>query len=117
MARSKGYNKLADFMVVNDYGIFRQFKSTANRDILFLQAEIITLENEYEIIANRNINCSTEDDERHYYNGNWQLLSTSGTREYGSEQWDKALQIRGKLKEYCTTKKSKDNTLAVLIIS
>lgn len=36
------------------------------------------------------------------YDRNWHLLSTSKSRCHDGEQWKKILQIRNKLKEYCT---------------
>jgi hypothetical protein len=98
MEESSGYDKLARFMVNEQYAIFRQFKSTANRDLLFLQAELAHLEEEFAALSGRD---KVVDGEQELYNRNWYLLSTSRLRGCGGEQWDKALQIRMKLREYC----------------
>ncbi|KAH8685797.1 hypothetical protein BGZ60DRAFT_523076 [Tricladium varicosporioides] len=97
MADSNGYHKLARFMAYQQYPIFRKFKIIANRDLLYLQAELIALENEYLEFAKRDRNNKGEFE---FYDSDWYLLSTSQARNCGGEQWQKALQIREKLREY-----------------
>lgn len=95
---SEGYDKFATFMAGKDYPIFRKFKSAAFRDLLYRQAELAALEAEYADISLRNKNM--KGDER-LYDGNWELLSNSGCSSGDGEQWEKALEIRRKLGEYC----------------
>ncbi|KAE8454014.1 hypothetical protein EG329_007790 [Mollisiaceae sp. DMI_Dod_QoI] len=93
MAESTGYHKLSSFMVDENYTIFRQFKILANRDLLFLQAELAQLEDEFAVIQTRDRNSESE--QERMFDRNWPLLKSSN-----SEQLDKALEIRMKLKEY-----------------
>lgn len=98
MSVSTGYDKLAHFMVSEQYAIFRQFKASANRDLLFLQAELVHLEEEFSRIAELDRKAAGEEA---LYDRNWQLLSTSRNRDMGGKQWEIALEIREKLREYC----------------
>lgn len=98
MIEPTGYDKLARFMVNEHYTIFRQFKSSASRDLLFLQAELAHLEEEFVALLERN---KTIEGEQELHDRNWYLLSTAKNRGCGGEQWEKALEIRAKLREYC----------------
>jgi len=98
MKELTGYDKLAQFMIDERYAIFRQFKLSANRDLLYLQAELAHLEEEFFRLSETNKNAEGEQE---LYDRNWQILSTSKTCECGGEQWEKAQQIRTKLREYC----------------
>ena len=102
-----GYHKLSKFMVDEKYAIFRQFKILANRDLLYLQAELAHLEAEFSSLADRDRNTEGEQE---LYDANWYLLSSSKNREQDGEQWEKAMQIRLKLREYCLTLKSASTT-------
>jgi hypothetical protein len=100
MSPPSGYTKLAGLMVDKNYIIFRQFKILAGRDLLFLQAELSKLEKDFTEISERDRrNSETEHD---LYDFDWELLSTSKSRNFGGEQWEKALEIREKLREYCS---------------
>ena len=107
MNESTGYDRLARFMVNDQYAIFRQFKSTANRDLLFLQAELAHLEEEFLNLSKRDRNIEGEQE---LHDRNWYLLSTANYRGCGGEQWEKALQIRSKLREYCL------NSLGIILL-
>lgn len=98
MEQASGYHKLSSYMVDEHYTIFRQFKLLANRDLLYLQAELSQLESELLIIADRDRKSGGEEK---LYDKNWHLLSTSKSRCDKSEQWDQVLLIRRKLAEYC----------------
>ncbi|KAH8685800.1 hypothetical protein BGZ60DRAFT_523079 [Tricladium varicosporioides] len=97
MAKLMGYDKLANFMATSHYTIFRKFRQSAIRDLLYLQAEISELEKEYAESAQRDREAEGA---RALYDGNWHLLSISKSQNLGGVQWDKALQIRKKLREY-----------------
>lgn len=101
MAASTGYTKLANFMAVEQYEIFRRFKSSACRDLLYRQAELAKLEDEFEALSESDRQVQAEKGEQGLYSGDWYLLSTSKSRNCGGAQWEKALYIRTKLKEYC----------------
>jgi len=98
MVESTGYDKLARFMIDEQYQIFRQFKSSAHRDLLFLQAELMHLESEFSAICKED---RSVEGEGRLYDRNWYILSTSKDRNGEGKQWEKALQIRAKLREYC----------------
>lgn len=100
MAKLMGYDKLANFMATSHYTIFRKFRQSAIRDLLYLQAEISELEKEYAESAQRDREAEGA---RALYDGNWHLLSISKSQNLGGVQWDKALQIRKKLREYCSS--------------
>lgn len=53
MADSSGYHLLSRYMVEEHYEIFRKFKLQANRDLLYLQVELVQLEDELSIIVDR----------------------------------------------------------------
>ena len=107
-----GYHKLSRFMVDEQYAIFRQFKLLANRDLLYLQAELAHLEAELSDLSDRDRNTEGEQD---LYDTNWLLLSSSKNRAQDGQQWEKVLQIRKKLREYCSTPRSKARTVMLLI--
>ena len=112
MAQSTGYQKLADFMAGEQYEIFRKFRSSACRDLLYLQAELTELEDEFAALSEHDRQVQGEQE---LYNGNWHLLSTSKLRNCGGAQWEKALQIREKLREYCAESPSLEHHFSMLI--
>ncbi len=93
-----GYQKLSGFMVDEQYPIFRKFRLLANRDLLYLQAELAQLEAELADLSDRD---RKTEGEQELYDANWYLLSSSKNRENDGHQWEKALEIRTKLREYC----------------
>jgi hypothetical protein len=98
-----GYHKLSRFMVDEQYAIFRKFRLLANRDLLYLQAELAHLEAEFSDLSDRDRKIEGEQE---LYDANWELISTSKSRGYDGHQWEKALQIRMKLREYCSKPRS-----------
>lgn len=105
-----GYHKLSRFMVDEQYAIFRKFRLLANRDLLYLQAELAHLEAEFSDLSDRDRKMEGEQE---LYNANWELLSTSKLRGYDGQQWEKALQIRKKLREYCSRTRSNSEKIQV----
>jgi hypothetical protein len=93
-----GYAKLAQFIADQQYAIIRKFQHLAAHDLLYLQAELVQLEIEYSDAAQLDREC---DDERKFYDREWWHLSNSKRRGFKGEQWDLALKIRAKLREYC----------------
>jgi hypothetical protein len=109
-----GYQKLSRFMVDEQYAIFRKFRLLANRDLLYLQAELAQLEAEFSDLSDRD---RKTEGEQELYDANWYLLSTSKNRENDGQQWEKALEIRKKLREYCSRPRSRINESNKLIKS
>jgi hypothetical protein len=98
MTESTGYDKLSRYMIDDKYTIFRKFSLLANRDLLYFQAELAQLEDEFARLSDRDRNGEGE---QKLYDRNWNLLSSSENRGLEGEQWKKALQIRAKVREYC----------------
>lgn len=92
-----GYTELASFMS-NDHAVFKGFRTLAIRDLLYLQAELVHLEHKYNEIAKSD---ERQHDERRNYGGQWYLLNSSKSRGFGGQQWELALTIRDRLREYC----------------
>ncbi len=79
-----GYQKLSGFMVDEQYAIFRKFRLLANRDLLYMQAELAQLEAEFADLSDRD---RKTEGEQELYDANWYLLSTSKNRENDGHQW------------------------------
>jgi len=105
-----GYTKLARFIADQQYAIFRKFQHLAARDLLYLQAELVHLEIEYNSVSQLDREC---EDERKFYDQEWWHLRNSKSRGFNGEQWDLALKIRAKLREYC--KNSARNQMYLVI--
>lgn len=95
--RVEGYTLLSGYMAKRQNAVFRLFQPLAARDLLFMQAELVHLDNEYQELE-KEARASGDTDkhsERYWSDRDWRLLRSS------SEQWTKALEIRAKLKNYC----------------
>ena len=94
-----GYSKLADLMgddrTDGHYLIFQKFEAISAQNLLYLQAEIKTLKNSIDQIADSD--SKSEDPEKQLFTGDWAALSSSPD----SAQWDEWLKLRRKLKAYC----------------
>ena len=91
-----GYWKIADLMGSHtEFAIFRRFRSLNMQNLLYLQAEIIHLEEELVELALR--------DARHpgrgSYSKDWWSLAR-GTDHGDQDQWGMILELRGKLDAY-----------------
>jgi hypothetical protein len=93
----EGYNKLASLMgdhrTDGHFLIFQKFESISAQNLLYLQAEIVNLKESLDKIAE----IDSEDPEKHIFTRDWEALSSSTD----SAQWEKWLELRSKLKEYC----------------
>jgi len=93
----EGYAKLAHLMgnhhTDGHFLIFQKFERLSAQNLLYLQAEIVDLQ---ETLANY-VKENSEYRDRQEFATDWWKLSTSAA----SEQWDTWLQLRSKLKEYC----------------
>lgn len=93
----KGYVKLARFMVDRDHVIAKQFRKLAVKDLLYLQAELCDLQYEFDEQSIRDVNSHDEKTQR--YDREWCHLRFAAGGD--GRQWQLALQIREKLREYC----------------
>jgi hypothetical protein len=85
-------------MAEKQHTILKKYHHLALRDLLYQQAELCHLEYEHDLIIEKD---ASQGDERQYYDREWWYLEQSRTRGFHGEQWQSALKIRHKLKEYC----------------
>lgn len=104
----EGYAKLASLMGANpEVAILRRFGAMNAQNLLYLQAELVALENELRDDADQD--SASDDRDRERYSRCWDLLSRSddngsGGDETVGQQWQTMLRIREKLKEYSSSK-------------
>lgn len=92
----EGYQRLASLMGTHhEFAIFRRFRALNMQNILYLQAEIMHLEEELTELAKRDL----KNPERAFHNKDWWSLS-KGEAEGDQDQWVKVLEIREKLNIY-----------------
>ncbi len=93
-----GYAKLARTMGrYPELAIFRAFRTLNMQNLLYLQAELMTLEQNLEVIAI--LDNTSGNPGKEAYQNSWAALSKS-KNEGDTMQLDKVLTIREKLKEY-----------------
>jgi hypothetical protein len=86
----------------NEMAAFRGFQALGFQNLLYQQAELIELETELQALALED--KSSDHPSRTLYEKHWRLLSRSAG-DGNNEQWQKVLQIRAKLREYCESPK------------
>lgn len=96
------YNKLSKFMgALPEVAIFRRFGALNAQNLLFLQAELVRLEDELQSI--REDDAQSGDLEKKQSHQSWRSLVLAHEQDKGANsQWRKVLEIREKLKEYST---------------
>ena len=99
----EGYAKLASLMgAYPEVAIFRRFGALNAQNLLYLQAELASLEKDLWACAAED-NASNDPD-RAVHSTDWYTLSqsvTGGSEKEGSgRQWQTVLEVRKKLKEY-----------------
>ena len=92
-----GYSQLAKFMVDREHVMLKQYRDLAVRDLLYLQAELCDLQ--YDFTQQAQLDASQ--DEIRLNDREWWHLQSHGMRGGDGKQWQLALQIRNKLREYC----------------
>lgn len=100
LGRTGGYTTLASMMGTHpEIAVFRRFGSLNAQNILYLQAELTSLELKLKRAVEANRASGHRD--RIIYDREWQTLSNSVQAADGNpEQWLTFLKIREKLKEY-----------------
>jgi hypothetical protein len=95
-----GYNMLGSMMGAHpEVAIVRRFGALNAQNILYLQAELTTLELKLKRCAKADADSAHQ--KRTVYDRDWQTLSGSLQSQDGDpEQWMTILNIREKLKEY-----------------
>jgi len=96
----EGYEKLAQLMgnsrTDGHFLIFQKFESLSAQNILYLQAEIVNLQETLGGLAKEN--AESDCPERKKIAQDWWSLSSAKD----CEQWETFLHLRRTLKEYCT---------------
>lgn len=99
MTRKGGYDLMGRLMgEVPETGIFRSFTTLSAENLLYLQAEMVTLETDWREAQQANKDSPDVAKQRRIYN--WDDLRHSGEAGDEQDQWDDVLEIREKLKEY-----------------
>jgi len=92
-----GYAKLADLVGHDgDFAIFRRFAALNAKNLLYLQAEIVNLENDLILLERENEESGDMDLLEHQI---W-VAKLMAAPEGQNQQWKKVLEIREKLNEY-----------------
>jgi hypothetical protein len=100
---SNGYTQLAALMEAHpEIAIFRRFGRLNAKNLLYLQAELIHLENRLQKCVDEDAASGHVD--RTIYDRDWQTLSESGAAAPDGDpaQWNAILLIRKRLEEYST---------------
>ena len=98
-SKMKGYTKIAALMgEYPESAIFKRFSKLNIQNVLYLQAELVGLEQDFR--KHEAENDASNDNERSHFSEDWYTLSTTDDGEEDNQQWQLALQIRKKLKEY-----------------
>lgn len=94
------YNKLSKFMGSwPEVAIFRRFAALNAQNLLFLQAELVRLEDDLQCI--REEDAQSTDLEKKQSHQSWRSLVLAYKQgQCPNSQWAKVLEIREKLKEY-----------------
>lgn len=93
-----GYAKIARLMANHhEMATFRGFKAIGFQNLLYLQAELVYLQNELQELVKADKESGHPI--KSVYEKDWCQLRQS--QADGSEQWQKVLEIRAKLREYC----------------
>lgn len=97
----EGYPRLAVLQgTYPELAIYRRFSILNARNLLYLQAEIVDLEDQLNRYTIEDLN--SDETEKKKYSRNWFYLSRLSEGDVHNSQWHTALQIREKLREYST---------------
>ncbi len=96
----QGHDRLASFMgMFPEAAIFRRFATLNAKNILYLQAELLSLEKELNSAAEDDARSTSE--RRREYSRRWKLLSSGSDDSDGNpQQWKTFMKIRTTLNEY-----------------
>ncbi|KAI4947654.1 hypothetical protein J4E91_006476 [Alternaria rosae] len=92
-----GYPGLAKFIgqdLDQGLGIFKKFSELNARNLLYMQAELLCLEQELDVITYVDEH-GTDPSTKNYARSVWEMRKSPN-----QHQWEKVLEIRGKLKDY-----------------
>ncbi|ORY03151.1 hypothetical protein BCR34DRAFT_573714 [Clohesyomyces aquaticus] len=108
MPKMNGYSKLASLMGPNpEVAIFRRFSTLNAQNLLYLQAELVHLEERLKKCVQADESPTIDAPgrlDRRLYDRDWKTLSEGGRTPGGNgEQWSTILEIRRVLKDYNET--------------
>lgn len=95
----QSYSSLSELLGNNDgLAIYRRFATLNAQNLLYLQSELINLEDELKrpVIAD----SISDDERRRVFKHDVSALKNAPSDAAGSRQWRKVLEIREELKEY-----------------
>jgi hypothetical protein len=94
-----GYDKLAQLIADHpSLGIYRKFGLLSSKMLLYMQAELVNLENELNIL----IQDDHEEDEKASFRVSWKAMSSASCENGGDLQHRKVVNIQEKLRAYRT---------------
>ena len=96
---SQSYSSLAELLGNHDgLAIYRRFATLNAQNLLYLQSELMILEDELKRLALAD--DGSESEQRRSFKKNISALKANPSNEVEGRQWRKVLEIREKLKEY-----------------
>lgn len=97
-----GYPKMADFIGLEpQLAIFKRFGALNAENLLYMQAEIATLEEDLRsIVSGPDDSTNTQEAKNRDFAASWRLLQEAGPN---SLQYRKRMELRERLKEYSET--------------
>lgn len=96
----QGYPTLAQHMSSTpEISIFKRFETLNRQNLLYLQAELTSLEKQLRNFEAESTKCD-ESDPRSQYSRDWEWMTMTDERSTFNPQWKLFLRIRGVLKEY-----------------
>ena len=96
---SQSYSSLAEFLGNHDgLAIYRRFATLNAQNLLYLQSELIILEDELKRLTFAD--DRSESEQRRSFRKDIGALKANPSNEVEGQQWRKVLEVREKLKEY-----------------
>ena len=95
---AEGYHKLASLITgQTELAMYRKFGFLAAKNLLYMQAELVLLEDELKTIAD----YDHQDPQCADLRMRWEALRNAPKEGARNLQWQKFLEIRTKINEYC----------------
>ena len=96
---ARSYSSLAEIVGNNDgLAIFRRFATLNAQSLLYMQSELVNLEEELKRLVHAD--SKADDEQRRVFQSDISALKSASSDASEGKQWRKVLEIREKLKEY-----------------
>lgn len=96
---ARSYSSLAEILGNNDgLAIYRRFATLNAQNLLYMQSELVNLEDELKRLVNAD--SKSDDEQRRVFQSDISALKSAPSNANEGKQWRKVLEIREKLKEY-----------------